>query len=167
MNCRRTILHGAICRRATVEGRGCGRQWLCSLRPDVEGLVVRASLVALSPWGQHSGMGSVGEAELAITADECGLSRDGLYLAEGAYRVTVLEHFEGELNLLPDYLSRFASRAQQSRDQLNSLGWSSMKWRKRAQAWWRTRLEPGEGDREAQSASSAAATVRAIVEEWR
>ena len=29
-----------------------------------------------------------------------------LDLAEGAYRVTVLEHGEGKLNLLPDYLSR-------------------------------------------------------------
>jgi hypothetical protein len=83
-----------------------------------------------------------------------------LDLAEGAYRVTVLEHVEGKLNLLPDYLSRLGEPGSAKQRPVELVGLKFTEVEKRSQAWWRTWLEPAEGDREAQSASSAAATVR-------
>jgi hypothetical protein len=82
-----------------------------------------------------------------------------LGLAEGAYRVTVLEHVEGRLNFLPDYLSRLCEPGSAKQRPVELVGLKFTGVERRSQALWRTWLEPSDGDREAQSASSAAATV--------
>jgi hypothetical protein len=66
-----------------------------------------------------------------------------LDLAEGAYRVTVLEHVEGKLNLLPDCLSRFCEPGSAKQRPVELVGVKFTEVERRSQAWWRTRLEPG------------------------
>jgi hypothetical protein len=66
-----------------------------------------------------------------------------LDLAEGAYRVTVLEHVEGKLNLLPDCLSRLCEPGSAKQRPVELVGVKFTEVERRSQAWWRTRLEPG------------------------